>query len=670
MSDLRFETMQMPGASLGTDNRYPPINQQKEIHQMDIPAGDIPEEMSANLRRGHIPNIMPYSMQDGYSRDRKVRDYKTAVLENEYLRAEFLLDYGGRLWSLVDKRFERELLFKNKVFQPANLALRNAWYCGGVEWNIGMVGHSPFTCAPLFAAEIDSGCGFPILRMWEWERIRNTPFVIDAFLPAGSKQLLVKVRIINPNDHCVPMYWWSNMAVPEVEGGRVVVPAEKTYQFAYQENRLNYIPTPIYHGIDFSYPKNINHSADYFFDIPPEKDNWITALDQHGKGVYQRSTKKLLGRKLFVWGQGSGGKNWQKFLAPENPGYIEIQAGLAKTQLEHVEMPGNSEWEWVEAYGLLEADPEKIHRSSWAECIAAVEKELPAESSAADLNAWLEKLSPTNIAVPIELAHYGSGWGAIESLWRQKIEGRKEVSGILFPLEKIEKSYRYLKSILLNEPVDEDIADFQAVIDKKWIGLIAGVESMTAQLYTVLGMIYQYAGEAQKVQENYLLSLELEENVIARRNLAVLYRDEGKHSKGLQCYSEAIKFSTFDENLMIELGNYLLSLGEYGQCFHLFEGYAEEKLSGRLKLIRGLAAVEIGKLEIVNRFFEGLEVVDTMKEGEESTYDLWKKLNSKRYPEIFASLSDNEFEIWMNQHHPIESHLDFRMNANAGGSTS
>ncbi|WP_344841667.1 DUF5107 domain-containing protein [Nonomuraea dietziae] len=47
---------------------------------------------------------------------------------------------GGRLWSLVELSTGRELLHRNPVIQPANLALRDAWFAGGVEWNLGTTG--------------------------------------------------------------------------------------------------------------------------------------------------------------------------------------------------------------------------------------------------------------------------------------------------------------------------------------------------------------------------------------------------------------------------------------------------------------------------------------------------------------------------------------------------
>ncbi len=119
MSELRVETYTMPAANLGPDNPLPPL---------DI--------------------CLPHGLQDDYDRTRTERKFRAVVLENEVLRATFLTELGGRLWSLLHKPSGRELLYVNPVFQPANLAIRNAWFSGGVEWNIAVRGHTAYTCSP------------------------------------------------------------------------------------------------------------------------------------------------------------------------------------------------------------------------------------------------------------------------------------------------------------------------------------------------------------------------------------------------------------------------------------------------------------------------------------------------------------------------------------------
>ncbi|MCZ7545460.1 MAG: DUF5107 domain-containing protein [Anaerolineae bacterium] len=418
MSELRLETWSMPAADLGPENPLPPLRHFRELHAIESAPG-IPEAMLANMAYGHVPNTLPYAMQDGYARALQERAFRVAVLENETLRATFLLEFGGRLWSLVHKPSGRELLSVNPVLQLANLAIRNAWFCGGVEWNIGTIGHSPFTCAPLFAARVTGAEGAPVLRLYEWERIRQTPFQIDAFLPDGSPVLFVRVQITNPHPHETPMYWWSNIAVPESPETRVVAPADAAYRFGYKRTGLMLIPVPEFEGVDFTYTTNVDHAADFFFHIPDDARHWIAALDAAGRGLVQVSTRRLVGRKLFLWGTGPGGRKWQRFLAPTAAqGYLEIQAGLARTQMEHLAMPSGATWSWLEAYGLLEADADAVHGVRWADARGAVSDALERLIPRARLDAVLERSARLADAPPDALLQRGSGWGALERVRR------------------------------------------------------------------------------------------------------------------------------------------------------------------------------------------------------------------------------------------------------------
>src|SRR5688500_8073375 len=144
MTELRLETLRIPAADIGPENPLPPFGRPRLQPVLSgKPEGD--------PAAGYLPDFLPYTVQDGYTRQRQPRDPNVAVLENDVLRATFLLEYGGRLWSILHKPSGRELLYVNPIFQPANLAIRNAWFSGGVEWNMGVIGHTPFTVSPLFA---------------------------------------------------------------------------------------------------------------------------------------------------------------------------------------------------------------------------------------------------------------------------------------------------------------------------------------------------------------------------------------------------------------------------------------------------------------------------------------------------------------------------------------
>lgn len=82
---------------------------------------------------GHVATLLPYTMQPEYSRKLDRPTQPVAVLENHLLRAVYLLNHGGRLWSLVHKPSQTELLANSPSLTFCNLGLRNAWFCGGVE---------------------------------------------------------------------------------------------------------------------------------------------------------------------------------------------------------------------------------------------------------------------------------------------------------------------------------------------------------------------------------------------------------------------------------------------------------------------------------------------------------------------------------------------------------
>ena len=148
---IKFEDYKMPAGAMGEMNPLPDIKNVSYIHAGYQMTDKISEDEKTYLGKGMISTMLPYMMQDNYDRDRKDRNFKAAILENDYIKAVFLPEIGGRLWSLYDKKLGKELLYVNPVFQPCDLALRNAWFSGGVEFNVGIKGHNPLTCSPLFA---------------------------------------------------------------------------------------------------------------------------------------------------------------------------------------------------------------------------------------------------------------------------------------------------------------------------------------------------------------------------------------------------------------------------------------------------------------------------------------------------------------------------------------
>ena len=202
--DIRPVVFAMPRR--GPENPLPPLRLLGDLHG-NVDGTGLDEEMARNLRYGHVRSVLPYLLQDEYARELVPCETVVAILENSYLRAMVLLELGGRLWSLEDKVAGRELLYNNDRIQFGNLGLRNAWFAGGVEWNLGTTGHTALTCSPVHAASLELPDGAPGLRIYEWERMRELVYQVDFRLGPGSRHLVVDITVTNPNAYAVPAYW-------------------------------------------------------------------------------------------------------------------------------------------------------------------------------------------------------------------------------------------------------------------------------------------------------------------------------------------------------------------------------------------------------------------------------------------------------------------------------
>ena len=213
MTEFYQEDYRIRSVRIGEQSSLPGLEGLANVQQNTKAVLDEDDEIF--LGYGFRSNVFPYRPQDVYTREQTERCYRSIVLENEFLRARFLPELGGRLISLTDKASGRHLLYQNKTLYAGNLAMRNSWFSGGVEWNASIIGHNPFTCSPLFAARTQLADGTPVLRMYEYERLRGVSFQMDFFLPDGSRVLFARMRLVNENAQTVPTYWWSNIAVPE-----------------------------------------------------------------------------------------------------------------------------------------------------------------------------------------------------------------------------------------------------------------------------------------------------------------------------------------------------------------------------------------------------------------------------------------------------------------------
>ena len=364
----------MPTADVGPGNPLPPLFSTADLHTVADP-GEADAEMRHNIGYGRVHSVLPYLVQDGYGRERRPVEHKVAVLENEVLRATFLLDLGGRLWSLVHKPTGRELLYRNPV------SSRRTSPCGTRGSPAVSSGTSaPSVTHPRRASRCTPPgccsrtarrcCGCTSSSGCVRSCSRSTPGC-----PTGSPVLLVHVRIVNPNDVETPMYWWSNVAVPQADDIRVLAPADAAWQFAY-DSPLRRVPIPVHDGQDRTYTTRAARGRRLLL-----RDRRRPAALGRRPGRPRHGTGADLHRpaprpQAVPVGQGPGRRplagvaRAARSGVPRDPGRSGPHPAGAPAHA------GRASWSWVEAYGLLQSDPDAVHGDDWTLARAVVSRDL------------------------------------------------------------------------------------------------------------------------------------------------------------------------------------------------------------------------------------------------------------------------------------------------------
>lgn len=641
---LSFEKIALKSADLGKYNDIPDITAPKNPLWFTCDE-TVSEKERELIGVGMVASALPYRVQNLYNRELLVREYTAAVLENEYIKATFLPEFGGRLWSLYDKKLKRDIIYKNDALIFGNLAIRNAWFAGGVEWNVGIRGHSHFTCSPLFSRKVIGKAGNEILRMYELEEIRGLVYCIEATLKDAS--LVMNITVKNINDEPTYMYWWSNIAVEQKAGTRFFVPTDRSFVTSYRNGGfcISKIDTPIHKGKDTSDPYHAYDAIDYFFDIPDERKKWISSIEEDGKGLLQYSDKRLFGRKTFLWGSIPGGRHWNSWLT-DGRDYYEIQAGLTKTQFEHFTVAGGEELSWREVYQGIDLG---TSRGDYFEVADAIDSLVPEEF---DLSGLFEEERSEPLSV------YGRGKGYLfETLRHARFHEKCE-----FPRESVGKNEKYYLFALQGK-AHKGNEHTEFIAGGEWRALLEKKKKPSAFDLYILSLIVYRQGDYESALDYLTRSVKKEKKFYSVTALALLLSNVfDQHERAYILAKEATRLSPNSLPVAVKYGELCIKAGAYASFVAYYEKAPRTiRENGRIKMYMGRCLVELGECEWSKKFINKDLVVEDFKEGEYSVSGIWTELYRKELSRAegrpAAEITDQEVLARF----PLPYEIDFRM---------
>lgn len=317
-----------------------------------------------------VAHIYPYTLQDHIDFNVKEKQYRVLTLENRFLKVTIIPDLGGRVYSVFDKISDREVFYKNSVVKFSPLAIRGAFFSGGVEFSFP-VAHAPTTCDKVNWDIRENEDGSASVSIGGIEHISRLKWMITLTLYPDRCALSQDVYLKNPNSIPGRYHYWTNASLDADDKTEFIYPFHRSRSYEYAGSaswpmaRIDLIQgDPILPGmegvpmwpannlqtpINFRWQKNMLAQVSIFGrDIEWDYFGAWQHSVNHGY-AHVAKPEDVSGMKLWSWGNLPVGVVNQTALTDDGSEYAETQCGAMETQLDFDFMKpyGSRQWrEW------------------------------------------------------------------------------------------------------------------------------------------------------------------------------------------------------------------------------------------------------------------------------------------------------------------------------------
>jgi hypothetical protein len=287
----------------------------------------------------HREHLFPYTSYGDTETTPAPRAWRMAVLENEFLRLEVAPELGGRVYSLFDKRVEREVLFSNPVVKPVRILPIWAFISGGIEFNFP-IAHSPTSIAEVGCASGRIG-DYGYIRVGEREARTGMEWAVEWGLAGGHPILVQRTALRNATGAAHPWMMWTIAALRSTEGTEFVHPPHRVLL---HDDRLAETDWP---GEDLNWDRHYRQMSALFWK-PGSAPHFGVYHHDLGLGLmHVADPAPLPGKKVWTYGHGKH-RVWANATTEGGLSYLEIESGPLLDQSEKPLFPAGSERRYEE----------------------------------------------------------------------------------------------------------------------------------------------------------------------------------------------------------------------------------------------------------------------------------------------------------------------------------
>ena len=272
----------------------------------------------------------PYFRYDGSSAVAALRTWRSVVLENDRVKVTMLPEIGGKVWGAVDKKTGREFIYFNHAVKFRNIAMRGPWCSGGIEFNFGIMGHSPTTATPVDWCTRTNPDGSVSCFVSATEYINRTTWQVEVRLNPDEEQFHTYTTWFNGSNLCQPYYQWMTAAYTARGNPQLYFPGS-----AYIGHEGDAHAWPMDgKGRDLSrYGNNAFGASKSYHVLNGDNSFFAVWWPEAGFGsIHSNAVYDKYGRKIWLWALSRAGGIWEDLLTDADGQYVELQSGRVFNQ--------------------------------------------------------------------------------------------------------------------------------------------------------------------------------------------------------------------------------------------------------------------------------------------------------------------------------------------------
>ena len=269
--------------------------------------------------------LYPYHAFEGYSPTSEPREWKVVKLENDLIEVFVLPEVGGKVWGAVVKETGHEFIYRNEVMKFRDISLRGPWTSGGVEFNFGVIGHTPATATPVDYTLRENGDGSVSVFVGAMDLPSRTHWRVEVRLEPGRAYFETNALWYNPTPLEQPYYNWMTAAAFAQDDLEIYVPGDSYLEHSGRERAWPVDEAgrfmPLYRNNAFGGNKSyhvVGELNDFFGGYYHD--------DGYGWGHWARY-EDMPGQKMWLWALSRQGGVWEDLLTDTDGQYVEFQAG-------------------------------------------------------------------------------------------------------------------------------------------------------------------------------------------------------------------------------------------------------------------------------------------------------------------------------------------------------